>query len=111
MGKRKEEMLGYFFPGNIENSLPNPAEYFVLFIFANTQYYEHFLVKSKRRFFSHGNKDMFISTLEVQHTLKKSAVSCISYWSTWYPTLHPRLQKYLKLQEGNTAVQAYMESW
>lgn len=111
MGKSKEEMLGYLFPGNIENSLPNPAECFVLFSFANTLYYDHCLVKNKRRFFSHGNKDMFISTLGVQDTLKKSAVSWISYWSTWYPTLHPRLQKCLKLQEGDTAVQAYMESW
>lgn len=75
MGKRKEEMLGYFFPGNIENSLPNPAEYFVLFNFANTRYYEHFLVKSKRRFFSHGNKDMFISTLEVQRGQKENLLA------------------------------------
>lgn len=65
IGKRKEEMLSSLFPGNIKNSLPYPAVHFVLFYFVNSLYSDCCLVKNKRGFFSHGNAEMFISTLGV----------------------------------------------
>lgn len=65
LGKRKEEMLAYLFPGNIKNFLPYPAVCSVLFYFVNSLYSDCCLVKNKRGFFSHGNAEMFISTLGV----------------------------------------------
>lgn len=65
IGKRKEEMLSYLFLGNIKNSLSYSAVHFVLFYFVNNLYSDCYLVKNKRGFFSHGNAEMFISTLGV----------------------------------------------
>lgn len=65
IGKRKEELLAYLFPGNIKNSLPYPAVCFVSFYFVNSLYSDYCLVKNKRGFFGHGNAEMFISTLGV----------------------------------------------
>lgn len=65
IGKGKEEMLSSLFPGNIINSLSYPAVHFVLFYFVNSLYSDCCLVKNKREYFSHGNAEMFISTLGV----------------------------------------------
>lgn len=91
IGKRKEEILSSLFPGNIKNSVSYPTVYFVLLYFVNSLYSNCCLVKNKRGFSSHGNAEMFISTLGVYTLKKKSSLFRVSCRSTWYPTLHPRL--------------------